>query len=248
MNEEVKAPSRMRAVTISREYGSGGGEIAARLAQRLGWHLIDHEAVIRIAQDLGVSEEEVAAHDERAEGIFARLFTTMQGIEPSLYVNAPASAFTSALDYHEAVRRIIATAIREGNVVIVGRGAQVALADRRDVLHARIVASLEQRIPYIMRREGLDEAAARKRIQSKDTDRARYLQETYNHNPADAHLYDIIVNTDVIDLDSAVDLLYLALQHKAKRLTTVTAELGPGTGLSRYPGHPEDFNTMVNPE
>jgi cytidylate kinase len=247
MSDDVKSIAKMRAVTISREYGSGGGEVAARLAQRLGWHLIDHEAVVRIAQDLGISEEEVAAHDERGRGIFARLINTMQGIEPSLYVNAPTEAFTSEQDYHEALRRVIAAAMREGHVVIVGRGAQVALNNRHDVLHARIVASIEQRVPYIMRREGLNESEARKRITGKDQDRHRYLQEVYNRTPDDPHLYDIVVNTDIIDLDSAVDLIYIALQRKVQRLSASPEELGPGAGMSRYPGQPEDFH-FSNPE
>ena len=55
MDEDRNALAEMRAVTISREYGSGGGEIAARLAERLGWQLIDHEVVVRVAQSMGVS-------------------------------------------------------------------------------------------------------------------------------------------------------------------------------------------------
>ena len=69
MNEESSPISQMRAVTISREYGSGGGEIATRLAQRLGWQLIDHEVVVQVAHELGVSEAEVEAHDERVESL-----------------------------------------------------------------------------------------------------------------------------------------------------------------------------------
>src|SRR5262245_55586904 len=58
------ARAQMRAVTISREYGSGGGEIAARLARQLGWRLVDHEVVAQVARALGVSEAEAAAYDE----------------------------------------------------------------------------------------------------------------------------------------------------------------------------------------
>jgi cytidylate kinase len=54
-------------------------------------------------------------------------------------------------------------------------------------------------------------------------------------------LYDLVVNTSIIDLDSAVDLIVLALERKGRKLTTPTGELGPVTGLPRYPGHPGDF-------
>src|SRR3954462_2198038 len=59
--------SQMRAITISREYGSGGGEVARRLADRLGWHLVDHEVVVNVARALGVSELEAEAHDEHID-------------------------------------------------------------------------------------------------------------------------------------------------------------------------------------
>ena len=73
MSDDMEAISRMRAITISREYGSGGGEIAVRLAQRLGWQLVDHEVVVEVANALGVSEAEAEAHDEHVEGLASRL-------------------------------------------------------------------------------------------------------------------------------------------------------------------------------
>src|SRR5213082_1324037 len=64
MNVNPQAITAMRAITISREYGSGGGEIAARLAQRLGWQLIDHSVIEQTARELEVYETEVEKHDE----------------------------------------------------------------------------------------------------------------------------------------------------------------------------------------
>ena len=126
--------------------------------------------------------------------------------------------------------------------MIVGRGAQVLLADRREVLHLRIVAPLSVRITYVMHREGLDHPAAQERIQRKDRDRARFLRTEHQQNPEDAHLYDLVVNTGVLDLDSTVDLAVDALERKARRQAIPSAELGPGTGLARYPQPPGDFN------
>src|SRR6185312_9848252 len=109
------------------------------------------------------------------------------------------------------------------------------------VLHVRIIAPLELRIAYVMQREGLNQDEARSRIQLKDRDRIRYLQAEYHQSPEDARLYDLIVNTGIIDLDSAVDLIVLALERKGRKLTTPTGELGPGVGQPRYPGQPGDF-------
>jgi cytidylate kinase len=135
----------------------------------------------------------------------------------------------------------VEAAVTQGHVVIVGRGSQMLLARRRDVLHARIIAPLELRTAYVMQREGLNENDARARIQLKDRDRIRYLQAEHHQSPEDAHLYDLVVNTGIIDLDSAVDLIVLALERKAEMLATPTGKLGPVAGLPRYPGRPGDF-------
>ncbi len=241
MDADRDTISQMRAITISREYGSGGGEIAARLAQRLGWQLIDHEVVVRVAQRLGVSEAEAEAYDEHVEGLVSRILSSLQAIQPTFPVAPPVPLTTDSSAYHEARRRVIEGAVATGHVVIVGRGSQVLLAQQRDVLHARVVAPLDLRIAYVMGREGLDQATARTRIQLKDRDRIRYLQAEHHQHPEDAHLYDLVVNTGILDLESAVDLIYLALQRKATRLSTPTGELGPVAGLARYPEQPGDF-------
>src|SRR5260370_42471916 len=89
VNQEPDVISRMQAITISREYGSGGGEIATRLTKRLGWQLVDHEVVVQAAHEPGVSEAEVEEHDERVWSIIERSLTGMQLFEPAALVTAP---------------------------------------------------------------------------------------------------------------------------------------------------------------
>ena len=246
INKRRQLVSAMSAVTMSREYGSGGGEIAARLARQLGWHLIDHEVVVRVAQKLGVKQAHVAAHDEQVEGLAARFLSnlsslTTQWVELGERGAVLPTGAAEAEQYHAALRQVVEAAVSTGQVVIVGRGSQVLLAERRDVLHVRVVAPLEQRIAYVAYREGLDTAAARARIRRKEQARARYLQTYYRQQPADAHLYDLIINTGVLSLEDAVDLIGLALERKAGRLAVPAEALGPAAGLARYPGRPGDF-------
>jgi cytidylate kinase len=243
MNEEdLNSINRMRAVTISREYGIGGGEIASRLAKRLGWQLIDHALVERVASELGTSLEEAEAHDEQGEGVITRLLNSMQYIYTAYTASAPPTALLSdEVAYRETVNKIVRRAAARGHVVIVGRGAQVILADRRDVLHVRIIAPFEQRVAYVMQREGLDRHSAEARIQRKDHARARHLEQEYHHKPDEAQLYDLVLNTSRLDLESAVALICSTLHEVAKGLETNTGELGPATGLSRYPAPPADF-------
>jgi len=245
MNEDINSINRMRAITLSREYGSGGGEIASRLAKRLGWDLIDHAIVERTALELGTSTQEAEAHDEYTEGRVLRVLNSMLYLYPASLASAPPEAFLSDEDYRSVVNEIIRAAAARGHVVIVGRASQVILAELRDVLRVRIIAPFEKRMAYVMQREGVDHHAAESRIRMKDHNRAKYLQMEYHQKPEDMHLYDIVLNTSLLDLESAVEVICFTLQQKAKGLATKTGELGPAAGLSRYPGQPEDFRLLA---
>jgi cytidylate kinase len=228
------------AITISRLYGSGGGEIAARLAKRLQWRLVDREVVVQVAHELGVTEQEADEKDERVEGFISRALRSMRMAYPSAEDGVPPDLVDPDSVYHEALSRVIQSEADEGRVVLVGRGAHALLASRRDVLRVQITAPLPERIVYVARREGLDERAARERIQRKDADRRRYVQTHYHIEPGDPVQYDLSINTGLLSLDDAVDLITLALERKARRLALPAAELGPGAGLSPYPTLPED--------
>ncbi len=244
----------LHAITISREYGSGGGEIAARLARRLGWQLVDHAVIEQTARELEVYETEVEKQDEEyVESTLSRIlnrirqFVPQHAITPGVGPPVEPSVFTSpsrpteTRAYGDTMRQIITAAANTGHVVIVGRGGQVLLADKRAVLHIRVVAPLELRAAYVAHREGLDLDAARKRVQAKDRARTRYMQTEYHCQHEDPHLYDLVIDTAVLDLDSAVDLICLALACKASRLSVPVEELGPVAGLAPYPGKPADF-------
>ncbi|HLJ80970.1 MAG TPA: cytidylate kinase-like family protein, partial [Ktedonobacterales bacterium] len=220
----------MRAITISREYGSGGGEIAARLAKRLSWKLIDHEIVAEVARELGITHEEAEQRDERTEGIIARMLAAMAAAEPSVFVPVDPPRLLDSDAYRDALHRVVTVSVAGGHAVIVGRGAQVILKDQRDVLHVRFVAPLEKRIAYVARREELDIPEAQQRIQEKDRSRQQFVQSLYSARPDDARLYDIVLNTGILSLDACVELVCLALERKADRLTLPDGELGPGAG------------------
>jgi len=241
MNEAKTVVSQMRAITLSREYGSGGGEIAKRLAARLGWQLIDHEIVAQIARELNISEKEAENYDEHGDKAVSLLLDSMRAAQPAMFATSPALSRAGGKAYHGAMEHLIEAAIVTGHAVIVGRGAQIVLGERRDALHVRVIAPLEQRVIYVMQRENREQAEARARIQLKDRDRSHYLQSEYRHHPDEAHLYDLLINTDTLDLDSAVDIILLALERKAIRLAVPTGEVvGPGAGLDCYASSPDD--------
>ena len=246
MNQNTQTINRMRAITISREYGSAGGEIATRLARHLNWQLIDHEIVERVAAEMGTSLGAAEAHDERTDGILARIFNNLQSLQPAYMAGASPEAFLRNEEtYLKTVSQIVLAAAAQGHVVIVGRGSQVLLSQQRDVLHVRIIAPFEKRVAYVMQREGIDQAAAESRIKMKDHDRMKHLETAFHRKPEDTYLYDIILNTSFLDLDSAVEIITLTLQQKANQLSVKTGELGPAEGLPPYPDKPEDFRPKV---
>lgn len=231
----------MHVITISREYGSGGGEIATRLAKALGWRLIDHEAVVQVAQELGISVTEAEAQDEYVESLGMRLLNGLSMMQPPMSNALHTPYIPDERAYHEALRRVVEQALATHQVVMVGRGSQMLLRERRDILHVRIIAPLEDRIAYVMQREGLSRESAESRIRYKDGGRERYLQTQYRRHPSDPLLYDLVINVATLSLDNAVELIRMALQQKASRLRVPVSQLGPGAGLSLYPGHSEDF-------
>ncbi len=236
----------MRAITISRQYGSGGGEIGTRLAARLNWRLIDHELVAQVARELGITERTAEAHDEYTEGFIARLLSrqAVYPLTPAVEYAAELTPYHHAEEhrYQETLRHVVETAADSGQVVIIGRASQVILAQRRDVLHVRVVAPFQARIAYVAVREGLDEASARARVELKDRDRSRYLQTVYHHHVDDPMLYDLVINTGVLSLDKAVELIFQALEGKAETLSRPSEQVGPARGLARYAGRPGDIH------
>ena len=235
MNNGEHINKIMRAITISRQYGSGGGEIAVRLARHLGWHLIDHQVVAQVAQRMQVSQEEAAENDERLESLPVRILKSFQYIQPTMPVAIDMPPPTDEQDFFTAYCQVIDAAVTMGHVVIVGRGSQAHLGLKRDLFHTLIVAPLDARIRYVMKREKLDQVAARERIHRKEEERVRYIQNYYHIDPHEAQLYDLTVNTGFIDLDSAVEIICQTLECKARRHNVSTQDLGPEAGLEAYP-------------
>jgi len=247
MSEQSTTITQMRAVTISRTYGSGGGEIARRLAERLQWRLFDHEAVVRVAEEMGISQEEAEARDESAPDFWTRVLQSLQMMQPPVGVSIPDNELNSNMrTYLDALKRVVDTAYEKGHVVIVGRESQILLADRRDVLHVRVVASEEPRIRYVMQREGLSHDDAQNRLSEKDGSRNRLLKTEYRESPDNPLLYDMVVNTNVLSIDRIVDMIMLGLEAKGEQLGIDAQQLGPGGGLARYPGQRQDFPIPTN--
>jgi len=184
-------------LTISRQYGSGGSEIARIVAERLGWSLWDRELVEAIAQDAGVRTSVVEHFDERTVSELEALAHSLAGdheVGNFLYRRHLAHALL-------AIRRI-------GHAVIVGRGAQYIL---RDSLSVRIIASFDHRIKTLMAR-GIGRKQAEEEIRRSDHERAEFIRRTFDRDIDDLEYYDLVLRTDRFGLEGAADIVVSAVR------------------------------------
>lgn len=185
---------KYRALTVSREYGSGGGEIAAIIARELGWKLLDKELIDEISRMERVPPSEVAAFDEKVDPWIHRMTRTVWGLgADGISVVAPVEMFDAEKAANLA-KRIVLEAYNMGNCVIVGRGSQCILRDKPDVYHVFIYARWEARVKKIQGRvkPGTDVAAL---IRTTDQQRAEYIRIHYKEKWTNPYLYDIMIDS-----------------------------------------------------
>lgn len=201
-------------ITISRQFGAGGAEVARMLADRLGWSLVDNELIDEVATRAGMAPEEVAEHDERAPGFIERLTRALASSMPEFV--APESGTLPDLAEERLVQitqRVVSEAAEQGKVILVGRAAPAVLASHPGTLHLSIVAPLANRIARVVERQGVDMKQAEKLIHDADSNRARYHKQYYQRDWADPANYDLVINTARLGIEGAADVVVDRLRH-----------------------------------
>jgi len=214
----------MSVITISRQYGSLGNEIAARTCEILGYRLFDRTLMAHLASRIGLSEDEVVDYSEsnyKAPTILNQLIsllTTPPGETPAVTQSSTWQRGTTGAQIrvvekvNEArgvliVSQTIRAASQVGNVVIVGRAGQAVLQQTSDVLHVRIEAPLDVRVRRVQELENLSLQDAQKRITVRDKDSGRYVKHFYNADWSDPTRYHLVINTGKWDVEAAAKLI-----------------------------------------
>ena len=198
----------MAIVTVSRQYGSGGSEVAARIAAALGWRLLDNALIDSVADRLGTTVEEVEAREERVPTLVQRLADAMAlGSPEMLPPRGDAALPPSDEQLLDVTRRVIAEAVASGPVVLVGRGAQSMLAERADTLHVYCYAPKPALVARAMRRLGLDAAAAQRAVDDTNKQREQYVRKYWNRSWSAHENYHLCVNTEWLGIEGAADLV-----------------------------------------
>lgn len=183
----------MSVITISRQTGSRGDELALQVAQRLGWRRVCRDLINQAAVAAGAPQVALAEIDEL--GFFK--------LHPSL---------KEWRAYQKQVERIIVELADAGNVVIVGRGGQVTLHHRPDVLHVRVVAPLEIRSAWLQQEKEMPAEAALAYLEKSSKTRKTYLQRCHEVQVDDPTLYHLVINLGLIEIPQAVELVVQTFQ------------------------------------
>ncbi len=178
----------MAIITISRQVGSSGTEIAQTVAAKLQYDYLDKEKIEKELMNRGLAMPEVEKFDEK---------------KPPFWV----SWQIQSRRFLHVIQSLIYDFARRGNIVIVGRGGQVLMRDLPGILHLRIVAPFSARVRRIMDQEKVDEKQAARVIRRGDRDSAGFIRFFFDEDWEDTVLYDLVINMQKISPEKAVDLI-----------------------------------------
>ena len=200
-------------LTVSHLYGSGGSLIVRELGGRLNWTVWEKEIVRKIASQYKVSEEYIEAKDERVDSFIERMvglfglggFESAYDIPPPLWLNDAQLV--------RMTKKIVEDVAREGNTILVGRGANRILENHPNALHIFLYAPLDRRVERVMQAETMNRAEAKKRVAGMDKLRADYVHAFYHDDWRDPRHYNLLIDTARFGERITADLIAWALEN-----------------------------------
>jgi cytidylate kinase len=208
-----------RVVTISHASGAGGDHVGRMVAERLGFRYIDEEVIAVAAEREGI-DAEVVADAERRKGLLDRLIadfsiTHFAAADGGVFWHPHATAMPRSDD----MRVLIIEAIREtaarGNVVIVAHAASIPLAGTKGLLRVLVTASPETRVRRVAESARRPVSEVVKYVSDSDEGRAAYFKRFYQIDEELPTHYDLVVNTDVLTVEDAADLVASAARRRS---------------------------------
>ena len=205
----------VKIITIEREYGCGGGEIAQLVANRLGWKLWDQLLTEEIARLANCPKAVVEAREERNDPLYYRLFKSFMRGSYEGSINAPKLNLVDSETILKTTRRVVEHAAERGNCVIVGRGSQQFLKDRIDALRIFLYAPREDKVRRLLAR-GKSEREAEELVDTVDRERADFIQKYFNVKWPDRVIYHTMMNTAIGDECVANMILSLVETYQSR--------------------------------
>jgi len=188
----------IRIITIEREYGSGGGEIAQALAKQLGWKLWDQLLTEEIARLAECPKAVVERREERTDPLYYRLFKSFLRGSYEGSINAHKLKLVDSESILKITERVVQHAAKTGNSVIVGRGSQQFLKNRPDTLRVFLYAPRADKVRRLLAR-GKSEEEAEQLVDTIDRERSDFVQKYFNVEWPDRAIYHSMINTTIGD-------------------------------------------------
>lgn len=205
----------IKIITIEREYGCGGGEIAQLVAKRLGWQVWDQKLTEEIARLARCPTAVVEAHEEKNDPLYYRLFKSFMRGSYEGAINAPKLDLVDSETILKITRRVVEHAAEKGNCVIVGRGSQQFLKARPDTLRIFLYAPRENKVQRVMKR-GKSEKEAEELVDTVDRERSDFIQKYFNVEWPARVIYHSMLNTAIGDDCTANMILSLVQTYEGK--------------------------------
>ena len=180
-----------KILTVEREFGSGGGDIAAALAERLHWTLWDNALTERIASLANVDHRAVLSCDERTHGAFHRLAKAFWrgSYEPQMRFDQPFDADVMV----EFSKRVLEEEAAKGNCIFVGRGSPYFLRGRADTFHVFLYAPRAEKLRRLEKR--MTRAEAEDQLDKVDAERIDFVKRYFGADWPTRALYNLMINT-----------------------------------------------------
>jgi cytidylate kinase len=191
-------------VTISRQAGAGGSEIARRLAEEFKMDLIGRQIIQQVAKSAQMSTRVVEFLDEKS-------VSRIEALINSMFV----SRHLSSDVYFRHLTRVIATIGEHGNAIIVGRGAHLLLPKAK-ILRLRFIAPRDYRVDHFLKSRNMSLAEAQKYVEQRDADRVGFIEKYFKCDPDDPSHFDIVINTEMLGIEGAFRIVSTALRQKIR--------------------------------
>jgi cytidylate kinase len=188
----------IRIVTIEREYGCGGGEIAQQLAAELGWKLWDQSLTEEIAKLAECPKAVVEVREERTDPLYYRLFKSFLRGSYEGSLNAYKLKVVDSESIAKITQRVVENVAKTGNSVIVGRGSQHFLRNNPDTLRIFLYAPRDAKVRRLLAR-GKSESEAEQLVDSVDRERADFIDKYFRVEWPNRAVYHAMINTAIGD-------------------------------------------------
>ena len=201
-SEKSKKEDDVTVITVSREPGSGGTELAKKLAETLGFDYFHKELILKMAESADTSGQILETLDEKAMNVLEDWIESLvntRHLWPDQYL--------------KHFMKIMGTIAKHGKSVIVGRGANFALPPK-NLFRVMVIAPEKSRIKAIAEKFDISDEEAGQRMALTQSDRKAFIRKLFNADINDPLNYDLVINTEILEIEAGIGAIIGGLGKK----------------------------------